>query len=298
MANSQQHKGLTSEKKGLRDGTMNEPISRAVQMCDVCSGKIGPRSCGKEVDEPFETCHGPLPAEQREHLEQSGTAHWPVTATRVAWMSIPALMPCSAAVPRTAASTCGSSKGSVARNVAASASTCEPSPALPKCFSIASASYSTVSERNGRARSTKSVSRFARGRSTSSSRWTQGVGYPHPERRLLKERCDSGRQALRREARDVLAVHPVELLRVEDRIAAADTLERKRRRAHPSTSARDRPRATSRAAPGSSPSLPTRYPWRRYSATDVAPCRLLNRFLSAPRMSGTCANTGVCAPSA
>ena len=52
---------------------MNEPISRAVQMCGVCSGKIGPRSCGKEVDEPFETCHGPLPAEQREHLEQSGT---------------------------------------------------------------------------------------------------------------------------------------------------------------------------------------------------------------------------------
>ena len=30
-----------------------------------------------------------------------------------------------------------------------------------------------------------------------------------------------------------------------------------------------------------------------YSITDVAPCRLLSRFLSGPRISGTCANCGV-----
>src|SRR5262245_2087127 len=53
------------------------------------------------------------------------------------------------------------------------------------------------------------------------------VGYPHLETRLLKERRDSSRKAVRREARDVLAVHPVELVRVEDRITPADTLERK-----------------------------------------------------------------------
>src|SRR5262245_32523103 len=54
-----------------------------------------------------------------------------------------------------------------------------------------------------------------------------GVGYSHLETRLLKERRDGMRQAIRCEARDVLAVHPVELVRVEDRVAAADTLERK-----------------------------------------------------------------------
>src|SRR5438132_9127734 len=35
-----------------------------------------------------------------------------------------------------------------------------------------------------------------------------------------------------------------------------------------------------------------RYPCRAYSMTDVAPCRLLKRFLSVPRMRGTCANCG------
>ena len=62
---------------------------------------------------------------------------------------------------------------------------------------------------------------------------------------------------------------------------------------------------TSRSSPGDQPSSARkftmasgRYPWRRYSVTDVAPCRLLNRFLSAPRISGTCANSGVGAPSA
>jgi hypothetical protein len=37
---------------------------------------------------------------------------------------------------------------------------------------------------------------------------------------------------------------------------------------------------------------------RSYSITDVAPWRLLSRFLSGPRMSGTCAKRGSGAPSA
>jgi hypothetical protein len=45
------------------------------------------------------------------------------------------------------------------------------------------------------------------------------------------------------------------------------------------SSARDRRRATSRAARGSSPSL-GQIALTLYSVTDVAPCRLLRRFLS------------------
>ena len=56
---------------------------------------------------------------------------------------------------------------------------------------------------------------------------------------------------------------------------------------------------SSRSSPGDQPSSARkltiasgRYPCRWYSITDVAPCRLLRRFLSAPRISGTCAKRG------
>jgi hypothetical protein len=41
-----------------------------------------------------------------------------------------------------------------------------------------------------------------------------------------------------------------------------------------------------------------RYPWSRYSVTETAPCLLLSRFLSGPRMSGRWANRGGAAPAA
>ena len=90
----------------------------------------------------------------------------------------------------------------------------------------------------------------------------------------------------------MLLVEPVELLGIEHRVAAADALEIERRRR-----ARRARTAPDRSLPGDQPSSARkfiiasgRYPCRAYSVTEVAPCRLLKRFLSGPRMSGTCAN--------
>ena len=62
---------------------------------------------------------------------------------------------------------------------------------------------------------------------------------------------------------------------------------------------------TSRSPPGDHPSSARkftiasgRYPRRSYSVTDVMPCLLLSFFLSVPRISGTCANSGGVLPSA
>ena len=104
-------------------------------------------------------------------------------------------------------------------------------------------------------------------------------------------------QVVARQPGDVLLVEPLELLGIEDGVPAADALERE---------ARDQLVAREHllvAAPGDHPSSARKFtiasgrmPCRWYSVTDVAPCRFDSRFLSGPRISGTCANCGSGAP--
>ena len=99
--------------------------------------------------------------------------------------------------------------------------------------------------------STKSVSRFARGRSSSSSRTNdarRSTSGCRAQPAGVQQRLHGVRELCRRHPRDVLPVHPVELLGVEHRVAAADAFERERSR-----SARRRD-ISSRSSPGDQPS--------------------------------------------
>ena len=182
----------------------------------------------------------------------------PVTATRVAWISAPALIPRSAAVPRTAASTCGLvERLERAQAPRPAPSTWPASPGTDKCFSTASGSYSTGS-RKKRPRLLDEIGEPLRARTqqleqplrTHASSATTGCA-SRPARR---EQRPDGRRAARSSA-----AAPMYWPFIQSSFSVLNTAlpplmpssEKLSISSRASTSARGRRPATSRAAPGS-----------------------------------------------
>ena len=188
---------------------------------------------------------------------------------------------------------------SAARTSASAPAAEAPQLRLRRCFATAAGSSRDDRRPGTAARSSAELSSvFSRGLNSSTTCRNQARRRRRDTRRATARRragrARAGRPAPRAGSRmDVLLVHPVELLGVEDRVAAADPFERERAI---SSSRREqlagRRQATSRAARGSSPSprgdsraAGTPSPTSRRAACSGASCR-------CPRISGTCANDG------
>ena len=167
------------------------------------SEEISQTASPRNAIEPLEARHRSLATEQHQHLEKPGTAR--AAGHRHARRMderarLNAPLGCRSTHRRFhmwLIEGCRRCAGAVT-----SAATCDASSGAARCLSIASCSSSTVSARNGRASSTKSVSRFARGRSRSSSRATESrtrrEALARPRRRTALPRAPARRQAYAR----------------------------------------------------------------------------------------------------
>ena len=171
-------------------------------------------------------------ADKHERLEEPGLTARPVTAMRVACTSAPNFSPPDSATARSAASVIASSNGSSDRRRRQARSRDAPGPAPSGACPRRPDRSSPPSPETARACGAKSPSRFARGTSSDSTRRNHSrsrAASPSPETGRFELRTHPRQQLVGREPRQVLRVEPVELLGIEDGVAAADALEREAR---------------------------------------------------------------------
>ena len=228
-----------------------------------------------------------------------GLAARPVTATRVAWIRAAAF---STSLGRERAQRLlervavkGSSRS---KPSASSAETAPRSSGFDRCFFDRRRRRNRPGQSEGTgARSSTNWSSFlsAAYRVDHAQRTTRAspVVKASRHRPCSRARLETPGELVGRQPGNVLLVEPVELFGVEDGVAAADAFERER---CDQLVAREQFLVAARRPSEQRQEVDHRLGQisrdAGYSMTDVAPCRLLSRFLSGPRISGTCANGG------